>query len=47
MVLGLILLNLLGLLDLLRVAVRLASHWRVSSRDLNALSMSRVRSEGI
>ena len=38
-VLGLILLDLLGLLDLLWVAVWLASRWRVSSRNLNALSV--------
>ena len=40
MLLGPMLLNLLGLLNLLQVIIRLASHWRVSSRDLNALSVS-------
>ena len=44
MLLGLMLLDLLGLLDLLRVAVRLASLWRVLSRDLKVLSVACVLS---
>ena len=47
MLLELMLLGLLGLLDLLWVAVRSASRWHVSSRDLNALSVSCVLSKGM
>ena len=37
---GLMLLDLLVFLDLLRIAVQSVSRWRVSFRDLNALSVS-------
>ena len=47
MLLALILLNLLELLDLLGVAVRLVSLWRVLSRDLKVLSVACVLSWGM